>query len=115
LVEFQVPAQIPQTRWTAGSHPVHHVLVRWSQMLASLAAWESLEELHRRFPKAPAWGHACSKAGGDVSSPAPSPSATSDEASAEADDQEHLAQLAETRPKRNRRPNPAVLGPEWRV
>lgn len=115
LVEFQVRAQILQTRWTAGAHPVQQVLVQWSQMLASLATWESLEELRRQFPRAPAWGHAGSKAGGDVRSPAPSPSATSEEASSEADDQEHLAQPAATRPKRNRRPNPAVLGPEWRV
>ena len=37
LVEFQIPAPILQSRWTAGAHPVQQVLVRWSQMPASLA------------------------------------------------------------------------------
>jgi hypothetical protein len=64
LVEFQVPAKILQRRWSPGDHPVQQVLVQWSQMPASLATWESLEDLRCRFPRAPAWGHPGSKGEG---------------------------------------------------
>jgi hypothetical protein len=73
LIEFQIPLEILQRRWTAGSHPVQEVLVRWSQMPAS---WELLDELRCRFPRASAWG----QEGGDVSSLSPArPSPSEDE------------------------------------
>lgn len=77
LIEFQIPLEILQRRWTAGSHPVQEVLVRWSQMPAS---WELLDELRCRFLRASAWGHAVSEEGGDVSSLSPAkPSPSEDE------------------------------------
>jgi hypothetical protein len=82
-------------------------------MPASLATWESLDELRRRFPRAPAWGHAGSKAGGDVSSSTTPPSQENEEASAENENQ--AAHPGASRPKRDRRPNNAVFGSEWRV
>jgi hypothetical protein len=50
-----------------------------------------------------------------VSSTVPAHSGVSKEASAEAVDQEEPAHLTKTRPKRNRRPNTAVFGSQWRV
>ena len=67
LVAFQVPERFLQWRWTPGDHPVHQVLVKWSHMPASLSTWEAVEELRRQFPRAPAWGHAGSQEGGNVS------------------------------------------------
>lgn len=40
------------------------MLIKWSHMPTSLATWENLVDLQRRFPKAPAWGQAGSFAGG---------------------------------------------------
>jgi hypothetical protein len=42
-IEFQVPDQILQRRWTSGVHPVEQVLVKRSLMPPSLATWELYE------------------------------------------------------------------------
>ena len=65
LTEFQVPEKLLWWRWSSGERPVHQVLVKWSHMLASLANWESVEELRRQFPWSPAWGHADTQRRGD--------------------------------------------------
>lgn len=67
-VEFQVPERVLQRCWTAGDHSVEQVLVKWSLMPPSLATWENYEQLHQQFPRAPAWGHAESKEGGNMNS-----------------------------------------------
>jgi hypothetical protein len=63
-VEFQVPKQVLQRRWTPGDHAVEQVLIKWSQMPAALATWENYEHLRQRFPRAPAWGMPALKTGG---------------------------------------------------
>ena len=43
------------------------VFVKWLHMPASLATWEDAEHLREQFPFAPAWGHAATQDGGNVS------------------------------------------------
>ena len=43
------------------------MLVQWSNLPPSLATWEDTEALRQRFPRAPAWGQAGLRQGGDVS------------------------------------------------
>jgi hypothetical protein len=64
---FQVPEHILQRRCTSGDHPVEQVFIKWSHMLASLATWESIDHLREQFPLVPAWGHAATQDGGNVS------------------------------------------------
>ena len=65
---YQVPVAILQRRLSAVSgRSATEGLVQWSGWPASLATWERLDDLHRRFPFAPAWGHAGSFGGGSVS------------------------------------------------
>lgn len=66
-VEYQVPEKVLQRRRTSGDHPVEQVLIKWSVMPPSLATWECYEQVHQQFPRAPTWGHAGSKEGGNVS------------------------------------------------
>lgn len=46
-VEFQIPKQILQRRWSSGDRPVEQVLVKWSKMSATLATWEPYEQLRQ--------------------------------------------------------------------
>lgn len=41
-----------------GGSSIPSVLVRWSGLPDTLATWENLADLRRRFPSAPAWGQA---------------------------------------------------------
>ena len=43
------------------------MLVQWSNLPPSLATWEDTEALRQRFPRAPAWGQAGLRRGGDAS------------------------------------------------
>ena len=45
---------------------VPQVLIQWSNLPRSLATWEDMEALKQRFPRAPAWGQAGLRQGGDV-------------------------------------------------
>jgi len=45
---------------------VPRVKVQWTGMSTELATWEDEADLRRRFPDAPAWGHASSQGGGNV-------------------------------------------------
>ena len=42
------------------------ILVQWSDLPSSLATWEDLSDLQRRFPVAPAWGQVGSQEGVNV-------------------------------------------------
>jgi transposase InsO family protein len=66
-VDPPVPEQILDKRWIKkGTTTKCQVLLKWSGMSASLATWECLEEMKRKFPKAPAWGQAGFQGGGNV-------------------------------------------------
>jgi hypothetical protein len=45
---------------------VPQVLVRWSYLPEELCTWEDEVPLRQQFPRAPAWGQAGSKGGGDA-------------------------------------------------
>lgn len=107
-VQFQVPQRLLQHRWTSGDQPVEEVLIQWSQMPPSLATWELLESLRQQFPRAPAWGHAGTQEGGNVSTRAVPGSQQSAETSQDKGESPSAA-----RPKRNRKLNPLTSGPEW--
>jgi hypothetical protein len=77
----------------AATTVVLHGLIKWSGMPATLATWENLESLRRRFPDASPWGQVNSQEEGNVSNHATSscPVPPSSEAS--------------PRPHRNRKPS----------
>ena len=60
---LQVPEHVLQ-RHLSATGTVDEVLVQWSGTPASLATWENAADLHRQFPRAPAWGQAGSVGGG---------------------------------------------------
>ncbi|WVZ55602.1 hypothetical protein U9M48_006242 [Paspalum notatum var. saurae] len=67
----QFPVRILNKRFVQkGTSSVSQVLVQWSGWPESMATWEDHEALFHRFPAAPAWGHAGSKGGGDVTTAA---------------------------------------------
>lgn len=67
---FQVPEHILARRWCRqGAVPVSQVLVRWTGMPDTLATWENLLDVQRRFPSAPAWGQAVPQGERDVTDP----------------------------------------------
>lgn len=70
--DLQLPEQIISRRWRSlGNSSISEGLVSWSGMPDSLATWENLQELRRRFPEAPAWGQAGFQEEGDVTNPLP--------------------------------------------
>lgn len=96
----QVPVQVLNKRLSVDGQTME-VLIKWSRMPSSLATWESLEDLKRRFPYAPAWGQAGSFGGGGVSAP-------------HADDSlEAVEQDGPRRAVRAKRPSTRVIGEEW--
>jgi hypothetical protein len=52
-----------------GSAAIPQVLIKWSGLPDASATWEDYHVLRRRFPDAPAWGQAETRAGGDVTPP----------------------------------------------
>jgi hypothetical protein len=48
---------------------VSQVLIKWSNLDASLSTWENEVALRARFPSAAAWGHVAFQGGGLVSNP----------------------------------------------
>ena len=66
--QFAVPYHVLQRRLCHhGTAVVPQGLIHWSGQPESLATWEDLEELHQRFPRAPAWGQAGFQGRGSVS------------------------------------------------
>lgn len=49
-----------------GKKMVSRVQVQWPGLPKKFATWEELNAIHRRYPQAPAWGHAASLGGGIV-------------------------------------------------
>jgi hypothetical protein len=65
--DLQLPEKIVARRTrTLGSSSVKEGLIRWTGMPDTLATWENLQDLRRRFPGAPAWGQAGSQEEEDV-------------------------------------------------
>jgi len=93
--QWSVPETIIQRRCiTKGTNKIQQVLIKWSNMLVSLATWEDMEALHQQFPEAAVWGQSASQERGGVSSrppPADGPRKSS----------------------RPTKPNQRVFGPEW--
>jgi len=93
---MQVPERVLQSRLhQRGSHSVKQLLIKWSGLDDDLATWEDADAVMQRFPGAPAWGHAGTQGGRDVSKPHPGDP------------------LAAPRPKRKRVSNVKLAGPEW--
>ena len=96
--QFQYPEQILQQRVVhRGADSLIQVLVKWSDAPGEMATWEDKVTLRQKFPRAPAWGQAASKAGGIVS---------------EQEKRENGFQ-ALGRPKRQPRLPARLAGPEW--
>jgi hypothetical protein len=69
---FQVPAVVLQKRVAQrGNRTVAQGLIQWSESTPDSATWEDLDELHRQFPFAPAWGQAGIQEEGIISGPGP--------------------------------------------
>jgi len=111
LQQFQFPLRVLQRRWTSGARPVAQGLIQWSHSPPELSTWEPLEQLRHQFPRAPAWGHAGSEDGGNVSSLPPPVPVTGEEDAPGAEEEAALA----VRPKRLRRPSTRIVGPMWQV
>ncbi|CAN6244705.1 unnamed protein product [Urochloa humidicola] len=98
----RVPEVVLQRREvTRGGRQVNQVLIKWSLWPESMATWETLEDLRRRFPQAPAWGQAGFQEGEIVSS-APV-NRGSDQA----------VQVGPRQGSRLRKPKSRVVGSEW--
>lgn len=70
LEGLQVPERVLQKRVAkVGADVRFQGLIQWSGMPSAQATWEDMEALHQRFPRAPAWGQAGPRWGGDVSNP----------------------------------------------
>jgi hypothetical protein len=80
-----------------GPVAVSQALVQWSGQPEALATWEDLDDLRRRFPRAPAWGQAGSQGRGSVS-----------DDTATQDPQADVA-----RAKRDRRESRRYAGNDW--
>jgi len=69
---MQVPERVLQSRLhQRGTHSVKQLLIKWSGLDDDLATWEDADAIMQHFPGAPAWGHAGTQGGRDVSKPHP--------------------------------------------
>jgi len=67
LDALRVPSRLLQRRLRQqGAVTVSQALVQWSGLPESLATWEDIDDLKRRFPRAPAWGQATAQGRGNV-------------------------------------------------
>ncbi|CAN6166876.1 unnamed protein product [Urochloa humidicola] len=100
----RVPERVLQRRMVScGNSSSPQVLIKWSGWPAEMSTWEALDDLKRRFPRAPAWGQAGFKGRGSVSN--------------------HQSAVKDTLQKedspgpaiqpRTRKPNVRLSGPEW--
>jgi len=90
---YQVPECVLRHRLSSGDRPVLQGLIKWSGLPSSLATWENLDDLRRRFPRATTWGQVASQEEGSVS----------------------IADHSGPRPKRAARPSTRINGSEWLV
>ena len=90
---YQVPERVLQRRLSPSDRPVLQGLIKWSGLPSSLATWENMADLRRRFPRAATWGQVASQEEGSVS----------------------IADHSGPRPKRATRPSTRIYGPEWHV
>lgn len=96
---LQFPVKVLHRRiQTKDERTMSQVLVQWSSWPQALATWENEFVLREKFPTAPAWGQAVPEEEGDVRAPLPGPDATQ----------------AADGPRRNKKHNPKIFGPEWR-
>lgn len=116
---LQYPLAVLDSRLAKkGNDTVSQVLIHWSDSLPAEATWEDLEELRNRFPGALAWGQANFQGWGLVrhtldmideqAELIPDANDKLQEGAITEDDKEEAG-----RPKRNRKPNIKVHGPEW--
>ncbi|KAK3136416.1 hypothetical protein QOZ80_5BG0433940 [Eleusine coracana subsp. coracana] len=97
--QFMVPEKILETRRAqVGNAWVRQGKIKWSGEPVELSTWENLEELQHRFPSAPAWGHAGSQGGENVSTST---------GKATSKGSKRAVSL------RAKRPNVRLAGPEW--
>jgi hypothetical protein len=89
-----------------GNRTVAQGLIQWSESTPDSATWEDLDELHRQFPFAPAWGQAGIQEEGIVSGLGP-PVTDGGELAEAADDG--------PRPRRSRRSPRWITDGEWVV
>jgi hypothetical protein len=55
-LSFQVPLEVLEYRWRKGANKMtRQGLILWSSSVREAATWEDLDDLHQRFPSAPAW------------------------------------------------------------
>jgi hypothetical protein len=103
-----VPTAILHRRFVScGATTKMQGLIRWSNMLDSLATWEDLSPLQQAFPRAPVWGQPDLQGAGDV--------IAGDDREAEEVSVEGpcIDGPSKPRPRRNRKPNPKTTGPAW--
>ena len=63
-----VPVQVLERRMVKKGNAAHvQIRVQWSGLPEAAATWEDYKVLKKRYPAAPAWGHAGSSEGGTVS------------------------------------------------
>lgn len=92
--ELQWPDKVLQTRMLNTPEGARsQLLVKWSAWPEELATWEDEELIKKRFPAALAWGQAESQGGENV--------------------KEQMDMQTNNRPRRVRKPNVRVAGPEW--
>jgi len=90
---YQVPERVLQRRLSPSDRPVLQGLIKWSGLPSSLATWENMADLRRRFPRAATWGQVASQEEGSVGT----------------------VSRSSPRPRRDARPNVRVHGPEWQI
>ena len=66
FVEVSPVAVLDHKRVAHAGAVVPRVKIQWSGMPSTLATWEDEKDLRRRFPSAPAWGHAGFQGRGNV-------------------------------------------------
>ena len=103
---LQVPQQILDRRLiNRGNRQVSQVLIKWSNLDASLSTWEDEVALRARFPSAAAWGQAAFQGGGNVSNPETQEQTSAEEAT--------TAEPERRMGRRSRRPSSRIAGAEW--
>lgn len=109
--QFAVPYRVLQRRFRQkGNKVVPQGLIQWSDQAETLATWEDLDELHQRFPRAPAWGQAVFQEKGNVTtSTSPKPMKEMTTSAGEGADDTGWAERA----RRVRQPSNRYSSSDW--
>jgi hypothetical protein len=100
LFQWSIPEAILQRRSVMhGVRPVSQLLIKWSNVPASLATWEDATALLQQFPNTAVWGQPAHQEGGSVSPATEDGSVPID-----------VGPRRSTPPKKA---NTRVSGPEW--